>query len=63
LNLLASYDICENPEIDQWIADGCARARELLIKHRREVRRLAARLIECRRMTAGEFERFMQASK
>ena len=52
--------ICENSEIDQWIADGCARARE--IKHRREVRRLTARLIESRRMTADEFERFMQAS-
>jgi hypothetical protein len=34
-------------------------ARELLIKHRREVRRLAARLIECRRMAADNFERFM----
>jgi ATP-dependent Zn protease len=62
LNLLAAYDICENPEIDQWFANGRARARELLIKHRREVRRLAARLIESRRMTADEFERFMQAS-
>ena len=62
MNLLAAYDICETPDIDQWFANGRARARELLIKHRREVRRLAARLIESRRMTADEFERFMQAS-
>jgi len=60
LNLLAANDIRETSEASRWIADGCARARELLRKHEREVHRLAARLIEFRHMDAEEFKSFME---
>jgi ATP-dependent Zn protease len=60
LNLLATNDIRDTAEAEKWIANGCARARELLRKHERRVHLLAARLIECRRMSADEFECFMR---
>lgn len=60
LNLLAARDIRETAELEKWIADGCARAREILRKHEHQVHRLAARLFECRRMSADDFERFMK---
>jgi ATP-dependent Zn protease len=60
INLLADNDIRDTAEIERWIADGCARARKILQKHEHQVDRLAARLIECRRMSADEFERFMR---
>ena len=60
LKLLAANDIRETSEMERWIADGCERARELLLKHEHQVHRLAARLVECRRMDADAFEHFMQ---
>jgi hypothetical protein len=59
LNLLAANEIREIPEIEGWIADGCAHARKVLRKHEREVHALAARLMECRRMAGDEFKQFM----
>ncbi len=63
LNLLAANDIRETSEVKRWIADGCERARELLRKHKHQVHRLAARLVECRRMDADAFEHFMQGAE
>jgi ATP-dependent Zn protease len=60
LKLLATHEIRETPDIEKWIADGRARAKQLLTKYAPEVHRLAARLIECRQMEEGEFERFMK---
>jgi predicted nucleotidyltransferase len=60
LNLLAAKDIRDTAEAERSIADGCARAREILRKHEHQVHRLAARLIECRRMSADDFDRFMK---
>jgi hypothetical protein len=52
LNEIIAEGISETPEIGKWVADGCARARELLRKHEHEVHMC---LIECRRMAADEF--------
>ena len=61
LNLLSANEIREIPEIEGWIADGCAHARKVLRKHERET--LAARLMECRRMAGDEFKRFVDTIK
>jgi ATP-dependent Zn protease len=58
LNLLADKGIRER-EAEKWIDAGCARAREILKKHEREVHALAARLMECRHMTGDDFDRFI----
>jgi len=63
LNLLSANEIREIPEIEGWIADGCAHARKVLRKHEREVHALAARLMECRRMAGDEFKRFVDTIK
>jgi ATP-dependent Zn protease len=59
LKLLTANDILDVPELERWITRGRARAREVLVKHERNVHKLAARLIECRRMDAGDFETLM----
>jgi hypothetical protein len=51
LNAIAAEGIKETAEMKQRIDEWKKRARELLEKHDREVRRLAARLIECCHMT------------
>jgi ATP-dependent Zn protease len=61
LNLLAANEIREIHEMEQWIVDGRARAREILREHEREVCALAAHLMECRCLTGDEFKRFMDA--
>src|SRR6266566_5974000 len=64
INLLLANKVpaAEIPNCPALIA-GRARARELLRQHEREVHRLAARLIECRRMDAGGFQRFMEGAE
>jgi hypothetical protein len=63
LNLLAANEIREIPEIEGWIAEGCAHARKVLRKHEPEIHALAARLMECRRMAGDEFKRFVDTIK
>jgi hypothetical protein len=61
INLLLANKVPapEIPNCPALIA-GRARARELLRQHERDVHRLAARLMECRRMEADGFQRFME---
>jgi ATP-dependent Zn protease len=61
LNLLAANDIRATEEVERWIADGCARARELLREHEQKVHRLAAQLVACVTMSTNELNRFMQS--
>jgi len=61
LRLLAENDIREISEIERCLNNGRVRAQELLRKYEQQVHRLAARLIERRRMSAYEFEHFMRA--
>ena len=63
LKVLAAHEIREEAEVKKWIADGRARAQQLLTKHEHEVHRLATHLIECRHMDAAEFEHFMEGVK
>ena len=59
INEIVAEGFSDTPDIEQWIADGCARARQVIEGHEREVHQLAAHLIECRHMDADAFERFM----
>ena len=60
VKLLADHDVSDTAEIERWIELGCEHARYILRRHAHQVDRLAAQLIECRRMSADQFERFMR---
>jgi hypothetical protein len=60
VKLLADNDISDTAEIERCIEWGCERARQILRRHAHQVDRLAAQLIECRRMSADQFECFMR---